>query len=68
LPDSWDRLEAAKKIIIDWWREQQYLCDQQRWAYLFYEGLISDEEANAWAEEAWPEEVLEKEYEDESEA
>jgi hypothetical protein len=24
-----------------------------RWAYLFDEGLISDEEANAWADEDW---------------
>ncbi|PKN96597.1 MAG: hypothetical protein CVU43_19860 [Chloroflexi bacterium HGW-Chloroflexi-5] len=56
-PDDQDRREAAKSIIVSYWRDTIYGWDQERWAYLFNEGLISDEEANAWADEAWPESV-----------
>lgn len=55
LPDTWDRREAAKSIIVSYWHDSIYLSDQQRWAYIFDEGQISNEEANAWADEVWPE-------------
>ncbi len=54
-PDDQDRREAVKSILISYWRSSLDGWDKERWAYLFYEGLISDEEANAWADEVWPE-------------
>jgi len=62
LPDSWDQLEAAKEILINYWKLHREYCCQERWAYLFEEGLISNEEANAWADEVWPEEIDDEEY------
>lgn len=59
--DDQDRLEAARSIIVNYWRDSAYERDQSRWAYLFDEGLVSNEEANAWADKAWPETASEKE-------
>ena len=46
-------VEAAKGIIIDFWRNQFLSWDQERWAYLFDEGLIDKKVARAWADEVW---------------
>lgn len=46
--------DAAKKVIIEYWRSQSASADQERWAYLFDEGLIDDQTAHAWADEIWP--------------
>jgi hypothetical protein len=47
--------EAAKEIIIGFWRSQSDDWEQPRWAYLFEEGLIDEKIANDWANEIWPE-------------
>lgn len=49
--------DAAKEIIIDFWRKQVNAWDQPRWAYLFAQGLIDTNTANAWADEVWCEHV-----------
>jgi len=55
--------DGAKTIICGDW---QQLSDfgQQRWEYLFDTGLVSREEAKAWADEVWPEEEEIEEEED----
>ena len=57
--------EGVKTIICADWKSQ---CEQQRWAYLFGTGLISEPEANAWADAVWPSEPNEKESEREDAA
>ena len=52
--------EGARKVICDDWHDQR-AREQQRWAYLFDVGLISNEEANAWADDVWPTESDEEE-------
>ena len=56
-----DSIEVAKQIIINFWVAQKTNYYQERWAYLFNEGLISEATAQAWADEAWPEEVYDEE-------
>ena len=60
-----ESVDAAKQIIINFWVGQRTTYDQQRWAYLFDEGLIDDATAQGWANEAWPEEVLDCDEDDE---
>jgi hypothetical protein len=45
--------EGAKRVICGDWRNQKRAGEQQRWVYLFNTGLISQEDADAWAEEVW---------------
>lgn len=47
-------LLVAKRIIQGFWEHQRNEWDQERWAYLFDEGLINETTANSWAEEIWP--------------
>ena len=47
-------LLVAKRIIQGFWEHQRNEWDQERWAYLFDEGLINRTTANSWAEEIWP--------------
>lgn len=47
-------LLVAKRIIQGFWEHQRNEWDQERWAYLFDEGLIDSATADAWAEEIWP--------------
>ena len=54
-------IDAAKQIIIKSWVDQRTEYDQERWAYLFNEGLIDKSTAKAWADEAWPEVVWDEE-------
>jgi hypothetical protein len=60
--------ESAKKIICEDWTGQNLEWEQQRWVYLFNTGLISEPEANAWADEVWPGEPDEEEIDDEDAA
>jgi hypothetical protein len=46
--------EGARRAICDDWHNQWSAGEQTRWAYLFKTGLISKEDADAWAEEVWP--------------
>ena len=46
-------VEAAKKVIVEFWGSQVSAWEQCRWAYLFGEGLIDSQTANAWADEVW---------------
>ncbi len=45
-------VEGSAEVIKEWWR---YLCDncQDRWAYVWDEGLITKELAVEWADEVW---------------
>jgi hypothetical protein len=49
--------QECRRIIIRDWRKRRDRCMQDRWAYLFYPGLINDEQANSWADAVWPEGV-----------
>ena len=46
-------VEAAKKAITAYWAGQVEDWDQNRWAYLFDEGLVDENTANAWADAVW---------------
>jgi hypothetical protein len=48
--------EGARKIICADWSKQNKACEQPRWAYLFSTELITNQEAEAWAERVWPSE------------
>ena len=60
-------VEVAKQVIINSWINQRNTYDQERWAYLFNEGLIDNSTANAWADEVWSEAVLDEDEESEDE-
>jgi hypothetical protein len=47
-----DLLTGSKSVIVGHWR-QQAINGQGRWAYLFDVGLVSEPEANQWADEVW---------------
>ena len=66
---SLDPVEAAKDIIIEFWRSQVSDWDQSRWAYLFDTGLIGNKTANEWADAVWgrEDEEVDEEEEDEEE-
>lgn len=49
-------LEAARELIVAWWRWQKETGEQARWAYLFYDGLADRAAAARWAGEVWHEE------------
>ena len=46
-------IEAAKELIVNFWRMQFEGWDHEPWAYLFDEGLIDTEMAKKWADEVW---------------
>jgi hypothetical protein len=49
-----ETLLQGSGAIIRWdWSNQRIECEQQRWQYLFAAGLVSEAEANAWADEVW---------------
>jgi hypothetical protein len=48
---------GARRVICDDWHNLRSAGEQQRCAYLFNTGLISEEEADTWAEEVWPSEI-----------
>ena len=47
-------LLVAKRLIQTFWRDQYGGWEQERWAYLFDEGLIDSATADVWANEVWP--------------
>jgi hypothetical protein len=47
-------LQGCRETIVSDWSSQSALWDQQRWQYLEYAGLVSEAEAQAWADEVWP--------------
>ena len=57
-------LLVAKRIIQGFWEHQRNEWDQERWAYLFDEGLINETTANSWAEEIWPQDDAPDEEDD----
>jgi hypothetical protein len=57
-------LFVAKRIIQGFWEHQRNEWDQERWAYLFDEGLINRTTANSWAEEVWPQDNAPDEEDD----
>jgi len=48
--------EGAKRVIAGNWQHQHDAWDQQHWEDFWDEGLISSEDAWAWAAEVWEEE------------
>ena len=57
-------LLVAKRIIQGFWEHQRNEWDQERWAYLFDDGLIDSATADAWAEEIWPQDNTPDEEDD----
>ena len=57
-------LLVAKRIIQGFWEHQRNEWDQERWAYLFDDGLIDSATADAWAEEIWPQDNAPDEEDD----
>lgn len=47
-------LLVAKRVIQDHWQHHVNEWSQERWVYLFDEGLIDSATASAWADEVWP--------------
>ena len=50
-------LEGSRKIIVDDW-SMQAGWGQEKWAYLFSEGMVDGEMARFWAKEVWGEEEV----------
>jgi hypothetical protein len=48
-----DPIQAAKDIITGHWRTMNDGWDQNRWAYIFDEGLADEATLVAWADEVW---------------
>jgi hypothetical protein len=46
-------LEGSRRIIVSEWSSRRVEWDQRRWAYLFDTGLVSEADAQAWADEVW---------------
>lgn len=57
-------LLVAKRIIQGFWQHHRHEWDQERWAYLFDEGLIDSATADVWADEIWPPDEPELEEEE----
>ena len=47
-------LLVAKRLIQADWDHKRKEYDQERWVYLFDEGLVDSETADLWADEVWP--------------
>jgi hypothetical protein len=47
--------EAARQIVAEW-QHVYNSFEQSRWANLFWEGLISNQQAEKMADEVWPDE------------
>lgn len=48
---------GAHAVITGWWSAQH---GQDPWAYVWGEGLISQEIADGWRDEVWPPDVDEE--------
>lgn len=58
---SFDRGRAveagAHDVLTGWWAWQHNSWDQERWAYVWNDGIIASSTADGWADEVWREEV-----------
>ena len=63
-PAGEDILKRSSETVKSWWNDQARTYDQKRWANIFSDGLITEEEANNLADQVWKEEEekLEKSY------
>ena len=61
-----DPVDAAKGVIVEYWRNQVNEWDQSRWACVFDEGLIDECTAIAWADEVWVPSEEEEEIDDDA--
>jgi len=50
-------VEGSRRVVVEDWRTRLAEYNQERWAYLFGEGVVGEAEAEAWADEAWGERV-----------
>ena len=48
-------IEGSRRVVTKDWQRQYDEYTQCRWAYLFFEGLLTSEEAEEWADVVWPE-------------
>jgi len=48
-----EKREGVRRVISDWWRAQGDGSEQARWTAVWKEGMVSEEEANDWADEVW---------------
>jgi len=72
-PVHMDFDDGVKRVVCDWWQECTQGEPERAWAYIFREGLISEDETCTWAEELWGSEDHgdqrdEEEYEEEGRA
>lgn len=51
--EALDLEKACRRIVTRDWRRQRIHYHQERWWYLFLDGRIDEEEANAWADAVW---------------
>jgi hypothetical protein len=49
--------DGCRCAITDWWRFQSDGGDQDKWAYVWQEGAICQEQADEWAESVWRTEI-----------
>ena len=49
--DDWRA--SVREILVDDWRFQFSEWEQSPWAYVWGEGLVTEDEAIAWRKEAW---------------
>lgn len=56
--------EASGDVVKAWWRYLMSACCQDRWAYVWDNGVIDAATANAWADEVWADEPDDEEGED----
>jgi hypothetical protein len=52
-PPRANLVEASHGPITQWWRMQRDAWDQARWAYVWQEGMVELDQANAWGDEVW---------------
>ena len=48
-------IRGSRRVITADWEAQSAWIEQERWVYLFSEGLVDREEAAEWADTVWPE-------------
>lgn len=51
-PEGTDRIEGAKRVVLDWWGESRD-HDYEAWADFLGPGLVSEDVALRWRDEVW---------------
>jgi len=51
-----DPIKVAKDVIVDYWRFQGQMREQEHWSGVIAEGLVDQKTAENWADEVWVEE------------